>query len=204
MVTLTLDPGKLPEDCQDTAGSIRYIRECWREMRVYLARIKGGRSVQFIASLELQENGRAHLHILVNVWIDKDVLEAAWVAVGGGHQVSIKYVDIHRVRGYLAKYITKEILSQIPAGVRRFSCSKGIVIWLRSTDGTVWRELRIPIEELHGAIPSACQEKFNEFGRLVEFLAISAGGEPAFRVRPPFRMPELPAWDFGSFALEAR
>jgi len=62
--SLTLDPKKLG----NRERTDRYIRQCWRKMRVLLERRFGG-SVQFIGVLEFQKNGVAHLHLLLGVYI---------------------------------------------------------------------------------------------------------------------------------------
>src|SRR5260370_38968072 len=66
MVTLTLDPSKLAK--QGRKRTDRYIRECWRKMRVLLTR-QYGKSLAFVGVLEFQKNGNAHLHILVGEYI---------------------------------------------------------------------------------------------------------------------------------------
>jgi hypothetical protein len=52
--------------------------------------------------------------------------------------VDIRYVDVHRVSAYLSKYLTKESANSLPKGIRRFSCSKGIVLWGRTTNPHGW------------------------------------------------------------------
>lgn len=47
--TLTLDPSRLPR----RERTDRYIRECWRKMRVLLAR-RYGKSLPFVGALEFQ------------------------------------------------------------------------------------------------------------------------------------------------------
>jgi hypothetical protein len=123
--SLTLDPKKVgnPE------GSDRYIRQCWRKMRVLLERRFGG-SVQFIGVLEFQKNGLAHLHILLGVYIPQGWLSEAWQSIGGGEVVDIRYVDVHRVAGYLATYLAGEkiehTLGWLLPRARIFTTSRGI------------------------------------------------------------------------------
>src|SRR5262252_1030801 len=85
-VTLTLDPARLPrEDSSD------YIRGCWNKFRTYLWR-RFGQRVEYIAVLEPQKSGIAHLHVLIDRYIPKQWLDKAWNAVGGGF-TWINYVD---------------------------------------------------------------------------------------------------------------
>lgn len=73
-------------------------------MRVVLAR-RFGASVNFIVVLEFQKSGLAHLHVLLGVYIPQAWLSEAWQSIGGGRIVDIRFVDVHRVAGYLACYL---------------------------------------------------------------------------------------------------
>ncbi len=123
--SLTLDSKKLG----NREPSDRYIRRCWRKMRVLLEREFGG-SVQFIGVLEFQKNGMAHLHLLLGVYIPQDWLSRKWVSIGGGEVVDIRYVDVHRVAGYVATYLAGEkiehTLDLLPLRARIFTTSRGI------------------------------------------------------------------------------
>src|SRR5258708_23394011 len=124
-VTLTLDPKRLT-DSKDTD---RYIRKCWRKLRVALER-KFGKTVQFIGVLEFQKSGVPHLHLLVGVYIPQAWLSIAWQSTGGGKIVDIRYVDVHRVTAYLTAYLVGEkiehTLSWLPPRARIFTTSRGI------------------------------------------------------------------------------
>ena len=108
-LTLTLDPKFLSEtDLQD--GGIAYIRRSWSKLRIYLKR-EHGRSIDFISIVELQKRGVAHLHILVDRYLPKQWVKNAWVAVGGGRIVDIRFVDVHRVSAYLLNILPKILFS---------------------------------------------------------------------------------------------
>jgi hypothetical protein len=100
MATLTLDPKRVPRG--QTTG--RYIRNCWREMRVTLAR-KYGQSLSFVGVLEFHKNKVAHMHVLIGAYIPQAWLSAKWQSNGGGPVVDIRYVDVHRVSAYLSVYL---------------------------------------------------------------------------------------------------
>lgn len=157
LATLTLDPRKIP------AGkpAIEYLRETWRKMRVSLKR-RLGVSPQFIAVLELHRSGMPHLHVLVGSYLPQDWLSTAWQGVGGGRIVDIRFVDVHRVSAYLSKYFTKDSLAEIPSGVRRFSCSKGIALWERKAKNPGWWLSKVSIEELRDWAKLAADEKWQE------------------------------------------
>jgi hypothetical protein len=62
--------------------------------------------------------------------------------------VDIRFVDVHRVAAYLSKYFTKDSLTEIPSGVRQFSCSKGIALRERKTKNPGWWLSKVSIDEL--------------------------------------------------------
>ena len=163
-LTLTLDPSTCrPED------SIPYIRGCWNKFRTYLKR-KHGSSISFIAILELQKSGHAHLHILVDRYIKQSWISAEWQAVGGGKIVYIKHVDIHRVAAYLGKYLTKELLlGGFNTRIRRYTTSRDIVLFVKKASG-VWSLIKAPLSFLYGHITgSITKEDRDKEGQLQWF-----------------------------------
>jgi hypothetical protein len=114
-LTLTLDPKRSPGPDE----SVEYIRACFDKFRTYLKR-KYQVAVKYIAVIELQKSGMAHLHILVDRFLEKPWLDAAWHAVGGGF-TWIKYTDVHRVSAYVSKYLTKELFAEVPSKKKRIS-----------------------------------------------------------------------------------
>lgn len=137
LASLTLDPKRIPPGI----SSDRHLRETWRKMRVLLAR-HFGKSIKFIGVLEFQRSGIAHLHVLVGVYIPQDWLSEAWQSIGGGRIVDIRYVDVHRVAGYLACYLTgdkvEHTISLLPLRARIFSCSRSISFWGRKAKTEWW------------------------------------------------------------------
>ncbi len=146
--TLTLDPKKIPPEA-GLRARIKYLRECWRKLRVYLQR-KHGRTIAFIAVVELHQSGVPHLHVLIGEWIEHAWMKRAWSAVGGGEIVWVEPVTIRRVSAYLAKYVTKEKLNDVPASVRRFSASGGISLFAKVSrdESRYWFCSRLPIDLL--------------------------------------------------------
>lgn len=76
--------------------------------------------------------------------------------------MDIRFVDVHRVSAYLSKYFTKDSLAEIPSGVRRFSCSKGIALWERKAKNPGWWLSKVSIEELRDWAKLAADEKWQE------------------------------------------
>jgi hypothetical protein len=160
-VTLTLDPKRVPPGQR----SDRYLRNCWRKMRVSLQR-KFGESIRFIAVLEYQKSGMAHLHFLVGVYIPQDWLSEAWQAIGGGVVVDIRYVDIHRVVAYVTPYLTggkiEHTLGLLHPRARIFSTSRGLSL-SQKTKNLGWWLNRVSMESVHRFCPNPSEEKFEEF-----------------------------------------
>lgn len=167
-LTLTLDPSKLDPNW-DLQAEIAYLRDCWRKMRVYIERELGHRLV-FIAVVELQDNGRPHLHLLIGSYLAQSWISNAWDALGGGKIVDIRRVQIKRVAAYLAKYITEEDMCEYPARVRRFSTSRGLALFER-TKSSAWRLFRTAIEILHRHSRTLETEKRDSSGVLVSFVS---------------------------------
>lgn len=169
MLTLTLNP----QNCS-AQDSIEHIRYCWSELRTYLKRLHG-ETIVFIAVIELQKNGYAHLHILVDRFIRKDWISQAWHNLGAGEIVDIMYVDIHRIAGYLTKYVTKDMLLNLPIGVKRFTTSRNIIMFekvKREDQSENWQFLRLPVGLLYEeAFLSAYNIKNDEQGDLKSFVA---------------------------------
>src|SRR5205814_9859108 len=115
---------------------IKYLNTVWRKMRVYLRRHLG-KSLVYIAVVELQSNGTPHLHLLVGSYIHKSWINKSWQALGGGCATRIEYCDVHRVAAYLSCYVTDDSLRNLPDGTRRFSTSRGLCLFARAkSDGT--------------------------------------------------------------------
>src|SRR6266481_6407623 len=137
MATLTLDRKKIKKGQR----SDRYIRDCWRKMRVSLAR-KFGESVDYVGVLEFHKDGVAHLHLLLNQFIEQGWLSDAWSGVGGGVVVDIRLVDIHRVTTYLSVYLAgdkvKHTLKLLAVRARIFTTSRSIRLWPKKEKHGWW------------------------------------------------------------------
>ena len=190
LMTLTLDPAKIG-DPGVILEHLRHLSKCWRKMRVYLCRYNGGKSITYVAVLELHpKSGRPHLHVLVNLYILQAWISKAWNALGGGRVVDIRLVDVHRVAAYVSKYVTKDSLADIPEGVRRFYASKGLVLWPKK-DNTgkpkAWLTRR-PFEVLRLVLsPLVVEEKFERQSDGHEVLASFLAGELPATATVPLR-----------------
>ena len=130
-LTLTLDPSKIDGD------PVRYLRRVFNKFRVSLLR-KFGCSVTYIAILEFHKSGIPHLHVLIDRFVLQRWISESWSALGGGHVVDIRFVDVHRISHYLAKYLTKELLMSAPLRSRRVTTSRSIHLLERKPSDTTW------------------------------------------------------------------
>ena len=163
MVTLTLDPKKIPAEHRKTTD--RYIRGLWRMMRVLLSRDYGkNKSLPFVGVLEFQKNGNAHLHVLIGQYIPQAWLSNAWQSIGGGQFVDIRFVDVHRVAAYLSVYLTGDkvlhTLALLPKRARIFTTSRSIVLWGKKKPSG-WRLRRVDIGELFDAVENKENVRFS-------------------------------------------
>jgi len=167
LATLTLDR-KLIKKGQ---RSDRYIRNCWSKMRVSLAR-RFGESVDYVGVLEFHKDGVAHLHLLLNQFIEQCWLSEAWSAVGGGVIVDIRMVDIHRVTAYLSVYLAgdkvKHTLELLPKRARIFTTSRFIVLWGKKKSSG-WCLRRVGIETFYDVAPNPTNVRFEPVEDLKAF-----------------------------------
>lgn len=156
--TLTLDPSRTSQ----SERSEQYLRECWRKMRVVLAR-RYGATLPFIAVLEFQKSGLAHLHVLFGVYIPQAWLSEAWQSIGGGRIVDIRHVDVQRVAGYLAAYLSgakvEHTLSLLPKRGRIFTTSRSITLWGKKQE-TGWMLCRKSLWRLRNRATTVSKERY--------------------------------------------
>ena len=167
MATLTLDPKRIPKGQRTD----RYLRECWRKMRVSLAR-EFGASIKFVGVLEFHKSGAAHLHLLVGQYISQRWLSEAWASIGGGRIVDIRYVDVHRVSAYLSVYLAGDKVSKtlelLPKRARIFTTARSIVLWGRKKK-TGWKLFALDVSQLMGIIGNVSEMRFTAVEDLKPF-----------------------------------
>ena len=122
MLTLTLNPKTV------VGETTVYISDCWNKLRLYLER-EFGKKLSYIRVIEYQKGtGQAHYHILVDRFIPFNSIRAIWKRVSNQGSVDIRLIDIHRVKSYLTKYLTKDILINVPKDKKRYVMSRDIKI----------------------------------------------------------------------------
>jgi hypothetical protein len=134
MLTLTLDPEKAPDSEEEM---YRYLNERWNALRTELNDKYNG-SLSYIGVPEFGEatdNPHPHLHVIVNRYIPQGWLSRAWSNLGGGEVVDIRYLDrVEDAARYIGKYLTKDALSDLPDGARRYRSSQDIELAVRGGD----------------------------------------------------------------------
>jgi hypothetical protein len=169
MATLTLDPKRIPREHRRKTD--RYIRGLWRMMRVLLSR-QFGKSLPFVGVLEFQENGNAHLHLLLSQYIPQKWLSKAWQSIGGGRYVDIRFVDVHRVAAYVSSYLTGDkvlhTLERLPRRARIFTTSRSIRLWPKKEKRGWWLR-RAGLGELYDAAANPSGERFEPVEDLKPF-----------------------------------
>ena len=194
-VTLTLDPAKIagPEEikvfrehleswknngghcccavCSKLqADSVRYLRNCWNKLRTYLKR-RCGVAPTFVVVIEFQKRtGMAHIHSMIDRYIDQSWLKESWEAVGGGQHVDIRFVDLHRAAVYISKYLAKEMLLDAPVGLRRVTTSRDIQLFVKKSGTDEWQIIKIPIDRLSEIYKPAESDIEKVDGELLGFV----------------------------------
>jgi hypothetical protein len=132
-------------------------------MRVLFAK-KLGRTIDFFCVLEFQKKtGMAHLHVLLNEYIEQEWIKNKWQKIGGGEHVDIRHIDVHRAVAYLTPYLAGEkivhTLEHLPKRARIFTTSQSIVLWGKKK-AIGWWLRRMEIGEMWDAIEMPTQAKF--------------------------------------------
>lgn len=165
-LTLTLDPKKIQ------GNSVSYLRGVFNKFRLYLRR-KFGSPIKYIAVLEFQKSGIAHLHVLVDRFIPQNWISESWSALGGGNIVDIRYVDVHRIARYVSKYLTKELLLSAPKRSRRVTTSRSLHLLPKKDSNGSWELFKVPIFHLFSRLSDVARDvQVDEDGVLESFSCV--------------------------------
>lgn len=138
--------------------SVPHIRKCWAKLRVYLHR-GFGEAPKYVAVLEFQKTtGLAHLHIVIDRYIDQAWAKEVWSKIGGGEHVHLREIDAHRAAAYLSKYLSKELLLSAPDGVRRVTTSRSIKLLEKKPSEYEWQLLKKTIEQFYVVFEKSASE----------------------------------------------
>ena len=135
-LTLTLDPTKIPAEYKDNTH--KYITKIFNHFLTILRRnkeIKSQQKLKYVWVIEFQKNGNAHMHILLNNYLNIRTVRKLWQHVGGGIQMKIEKVDsLAGISNYISDYIVKGIKGEFEEKSygfkyfeRRYSISKSCI-----------------------------------------------------------------------------
>lgn len=103
-LTLTLDPTVIPVEYKKRTH--KYITKIFNTFLTNIRRIQ--KDLKYVWVVEFQQNGNAHLHIVLNTRLDIIVVREIWTRIGGGVQSKVEYIkDLSSVANYVSKYIGK-------------------------------------------------------------------------------------------------
>lgn len=103
-------------------ASFKWLNAKFRSFKVLYER-ETGQKLHYIKLPRSHKNGYCHLHVLVNTYIKKSLIEDLVERVGMGPQFKISYQDLHRLNNYLKNEFSKEHEWFIPVGMRHMSAS---------------------------------------------------------------------------------
>jgi hypothetical protein len=113
-----------------------YITECWDRLNRRLKRRYPDLSFVSVRH-EGDENGRAHLHLLVDRYLPQGMLSRHAAAVGLGEVVDIRRVNARNAVHYISAYLGRGALADLPKGLHRYSSSVDLDLdpWNPDDDG---------------------------------------------------------------------
>ena len=137
LLTITIEPETAPASKDDQH---RYLTERFNALRTEINDRYPGLSYVWIRH-EGDENGRPHLHLLVDRYLDQTALSVMTERVGLGPIVDIRRVDARNAAHYLTCYLGKGALASLPDGLRRYGSSSDIDLDVRGSgdDSRDWR-----------------------------------------------------------------
>jgi hypothetical protein len=129
-LTLTVDtdaPGSTEE-------KHKYITERFNALRTEINDRYPDLSYVWIRH-EGDENGRPHLHLLVDRYLPQSMLSMLSQRVGLGEVVDIRRVNARNAAHYLTSYLGKGALANLPKGLNRYGSSSDISLDVRGGGG---------------------------------------------------------------------
>jgi len=103
-LTLTLDPAVIPTEYK--ARTHKYITKIFNTFLTDIRRIQ--KELKYVWVVEFQQNGNAHLHIVLDTRLDIRKVREIWTRIGGGVQSYVDYIhNLSSTANYISKYIGK-------------------------------------------------------------------------------------------------
>lgn len=142
LLTLTLDPEKTPVG---PGQQHRYIKQRWNALRTEINDRYPGFS--YIWVVEEHEDGRPHLHVIVDRYLPQDQIRRMWDRLGGGRIVDIRQVEARNAANYIGKYLAKNKMHDLPDGTRRYGSSEDISLAVRSPESDDTRDWDLMMDD---------------------------------------------------------
>lgn len=133
LLTLTVD-GDVPGAPSKKGKQHEYITKRFNALRTELNDNYGNLSYVWIRH-EGDENGRPHLHLLVDRYLPQAELSQMTRNVGLGEVVDIRRVNARNAAHYLTSYLGKGALADLPKGLQRYGSSSDISLNVRGSNG---------------------------------------------------------------------
>jgi hypothetical protein len=137
LLTITVAPETAPSS---TSAQHEHITDRWNALRTEINDRYPGLSYVWIRH-EGDENGRPHLHLLVDRYLPQEALSVMSERVGLGPVVDIRRVNARNAAKYLTSYLGKGALAMLPNGLRRYGSSSDVDLSVRGggDDDRDWR-----------------------------------------------------------------
>jgi len=129
LLTLTVGGDTGPETVE---GQHRHLTDRFNALRTTLRDSYGDLSYVWIRH-EGDENGRPHLHLLVDQYLPQEEISEMAERLGLGRVVDIRKVEARNAAKYLTSYLGKGTLANLPDGLRRYGSSSDISLEVRSS-----------------------------------------------------------------------
>lgn len=126
LLTLTVDEKRMSAE-----EAHAKIGKAWNRLKSYLRGKYGSFSHLWVR--EEQENGMPHLHVLVSRFLPQSDVAAAWSRTGMGEVVDIRRVEARKAGNYIAKYLAKDAMANMPEGTHRYGSSGDLDLEVRSS-----------------------------------------------------------------------
>jgi hypothetical protein len=126
LLTLTLDPDTAP---RGQAEKHQYLTDRFNAFRTELR--DRYPDLSYIWVREEGESGHPHLHLIVDRFMPQAELSKIASRVGMGHIVDIRRVDARNAGRYIASYLSKGAMSELPKGSNRYGSSADLDLAVR-------------------------------------------------------------------------
>lgn len=98
-----------------------------------------------------------HLHVLVSRFLPQSVVSRLWDRTGMGDVVHIEKVNARKAGHYIAKYLAKDAMAFLPAGINRYGASEDLDLSVRSSGGEGQSEWLLAAQDAETGVWSEAQ-----------------------------------------------